>query len=58
MAIKNTCVMLMALGIDARSVYEDDFEKPFIEEFAEYYKVGTFFILSVVIKSSNSTVLS
>ena len=38
-AIKNACQMLMTLGIDTRSVYEEDFEKPFLEESAEFYKV-------------------
>lgn len=31
--------MLMILGIETRSVYEEDFEKPFLEESAEFYKV-------------------
>lgn len=31
--------MLMILGIDTRSVYEEDFEKLFFEEFVEFYKV-------------------
>ena len=39
MAIKNACQMLMILGIDTRSVYEEDFEKPFLTESAEFYKV-------------------
>ena len=39
MAIKNACQMLMILGIDTRSVYEECFEKPFLEESAEFYKV-------------------
>ena len=38
-AIKNACQMLMILGIDTRSVYEEDFEKPFLEESAEFYEV-------------------
>ena len=42
MAIRNACQMLMILGIDTRSVYEEDFEKPFLEESAEFYKVKTF----------------
>lgn len=41
MAIRNACQMLMILGIDTRSVYEEDFEKPFLEESAEFYKVRT-----------------
>ena len=39
MPIRNACQMLMILGIDTRSVYEEDFEKPFLEESAEFYKV-------------------
>ena len=42
MAIKNTCEMLLALGIDSRSVYEDYFEKPFLEESAEFFKVRAY----------------
>lgn len=32
--------MLMILGIDSRSVYEEDFEKPFLEQSAEFYRVS------------------
>ena len=39
MAIRNACQMLMILGIDTRSIYEEVFEKPFLEESAEFYKV-------------------
>lgn len=39
MAIRNACQMLMILGIDSRHVYEEDFESPFLEESAEFYKV-------------------
>jgi hypothetical protein len=31
--------MLMILGIDSRNVYEEDFERPFLEQSAEFYKV-------------------
>ena len=31
--------MLMILGIENRSVYEEDFERPFLEQSAEFYKV-------------------
>ncbi|CAK9296805.1 unnamed protein product [Gordionus sp. m RMFG-2023] len=37
-AIKNVCQMLMILGIDSRSIYEDHFEKPFLLQSAEFYK--------------------
>jgi len=40
-AIKNACQMLMILGITGRIVYEEDFEKPFLEQSAEFYKVYT-----------------
>ncbi|XP_015374685.1 PREDICTED: cullin-3-like [Diuraphis noxia] len=38
-AIKNACQMLMILGITGRMVYEEDFEKPFLEQSAEFYKM-------------------
>ena len=44
MSIRNACQMLMILGIDARSVYEEDFERPFLEESADFYKVFHLFI--------------
>lgn len=31
--------MLMALGIGKRDVYEDDFEKPFLRESREFFRV-------------------
>lgn len=43
MAIKNTCKILLALGIESRSVYEDCFEKPFLDESTEFFKVRTLF---------------
>lgn len=39
MSIKNACQMLMVLGIKSRTVYEEDFEKPFLQQSAEFYKV-------------------
>jgi len=39
LAIKNACQMLMILGIDDRSVYEEDFERPFLHQSAEFYKL-------------------
>ena len=39
-AVKNACQMLMILGIDSRTVYEEDFEKPFLEQSAEFYRVS------------------
>ncbi|VVC29809.1 Hypothetical protein CINCED_3A020975 [Cinara cedri] len=38
-SIKNACQMLMILGITGRIVYEEDFEKPFLEQSAEFYKM-------------------
>uniref|UniRef100_X2AMG5 Cullin family profile domain-containing protein n=1 Tax=Capitella teleta TaxID=283909 RepID=X2AMG5_CAPTE len=38
-AVKNACQMLMILGIDSRTVYEEDFERPFLEQSADFYKM-------------------
>ncbi|CAB3386853.1 Hypothetical predicted protein [Cloeon dipterum] len=38
-AIRNACSMLMILGIDSRSVYEEDFERPFLQQSAEFYRL-------------------
>uniref|UniRef100_A0A0B7AG79 Cullin family profile domain-containing protein n=2 Tax=Arion vulgaris TaxID=1028688 RepID=A0A0B7AG79_9EUPU len=38
-AVKNACQMLMVLGIDSRGVYEEDFEQPFLEQSAEFYRL-------------------
>ncbi|KAF7283447.1 cullin 3 [Rhynchophorus ferrugineus] len=38
-SIKNACQMLMVLGINSRAVYEEDFERPFLQQSAEFYKV-------------------
>jgi len=38
-AVKNACQMLMSLGIDNRSVYAEDFETPFLQQSAEFYRV-------------------
>jgi len=37
-AIKNTCQMLMTLGIESRNVYYEDFEEPFLLQSAEFYR--------------------
>lgn len=37
--MKNACSMLVALGVDSRRVYEEDFEEPFLRVSAEYYRV-------------------
>jgi cullin 3 len=39
-AIRNACSMLMVLGIDSRNVYEEDFERPFLQQSAEFYRVS------------------
>ena len=39
MAVGAACKMLMALGVTNSSVYEDDFETPFLRETTEFYKV-------------------
>ncbi|CAG2162324.1 unnamed protein product [Oppiella nova] len=38
LAVRNACQMLMQLGIDSRSVYEEDFERPFLQQSAEFYR--------------------
>ena len=37
LAIKNACQMLMILGIEGRDVYEEDFERHFLQVSAEFY---------------------
>lgn len=37
-AIKNACQMLMTLGIESRNVYYEDFEDPFLQQSAEFYR--------------------
>lgn len=39
-AIRNACQMLMVLGLEGRSVYEEDFEIPFLDMSAEFFQVG------------------
>lgn len=41
--MKNACQMLMALGVDARTVYESEFEIPFLRQSAEFYRVSILF---------------
>ncbi|CAD6190013.1 unnamed protein product [Caenorhabditis auriculariae] len=38
MGIKSTCRMLVELGIESRSVYEEEFEKPLLKETADFYR--------------------
>ena len=39
LAIKNAAQMLIVLGIESRAVYEEDFERPFLAQSAEFYRV-------------------
>ena len=39
-SMKNACHMLMVLGLVPRSVYEKDFERPFLEQSADFYRVS------------------
>nr|CAG4638271.1 EOG090X01NX [Cyclestheria hislopi] len=39
LSIKAACQMLMILGIDSRTVYEEDFERPFLIQSADFYKL-------------------
>ncbi|KAL1123778.1 hypothetical protein AAG570_001551 [Ranatra chinensis] len=39
MSIKNASQMLMTLGINSRAVYYEDFEKPFLEQSAQFYRM-------------------
>lgn len=45
-AIKNACQMLMVLGINSRSVYEEDFERPFLLQSSEFYIVRVLLLLN------------
>ncbi|KAH7968275.1 hypothetical protein HPB52_007308 [Rhipicephalus sanguineus] len=36
-SLKKACEMLVALGLGSKSVYEEDFEKPFLVESAQFY---------------------
>ncbi|XP_055346043.1 cullin-3-like isoform X2 [Paramacrobiotus metropolitanus] len=38
-SIKNACQMLMQLGIGTREVYEDDFERPFLQQSGEFFRM-------------------
>uniref|UniRef100_A0A673YPC9 Cullin 3 n=1 Tax=Salmo trutta TaxID=8032 RepID=A0A673YPC9_SALTR len=38
-AIRNACQMLMILGLEGRTVYEEDFEAPFLEMSAEFFQM-------------------
>lgn len=38
-AVKSICQMLMSLGVKTRTVYEEEFEMPFLEVSAEFFKM-------------------
>ncbi|XP_057368475.1 cullin-3-A-like [Daphnia carinata] len=38
LSVRAACQMLMVLGIDSRAVYEEDFERPFLAQSAEFYR--------------------
>ena len=40
--LKKICQMMIILGINSRNVYEEDFERPFLEQSAEFYEVFLF----------------
>lgn len=44
--LKNITQMLVDLGISSRSVYEEDFEKPFLESSSQFYRVESLQFLS------------
>ncbi|KYN01530.1 Cullin-3 [Cyphomyrmex costatus] len=51
-AIKNACQMLMLLGIKNRQIYEEDFERPFLQQSAEFYRVESQKFLAENMKNS------
>jgi cullin 3 len=52
-AVRNACQMLISLGIEQngnpRQVYEEDFEKPFLQQSAEFYRVSTFILFLLIL---------
>ena len=46
-AIQSTCKMLMCLSLSSskRDVYEEDFERPFLQMSREFYKVSVIIII-------------
>lgn len=44
LAVRNACQMLISLGIsenqEGRHVYEEDFERPFLQQSADFYRVS------------------
>jgi len=52
LALRKACEMLMILSLDSRSVYEEDFEEPFLEKSREFYQVES----QNVLKSNSASV--
>ncbi|XP_050422595.1 cullin-3-B-like [Adelges cooleyi] len=46
LALKSACQMLMVLGIQNRSVYQEDFERPFLAQSSEFYNVESQMLLA------------
>lgn len=60
-ALKNACQMLMILGIQNRTVYQEDFERPFLAQSSEFYNVESQMLLaensaSIYIKKAESRI--
>lgn len=62
LAVRNACQMLIQLGIeqgaDGRRVYEEDFETPFLNQSAEFYRVSATCLLFPVLQSMSPFQLS
>ena len=56
LSIKAACQMLMVLGIDSRAVYEEDFERPFLAQSAEFYRVFTAEIICTIHKTHREVI--
>lgn len=39
MAVRSTCHMLVQLGVESLTVYQEDFEKEFLKQSSDFYKV-------------------
>ena len=47
-SVKAACQMLIILGIDSRALYEEEFERRFLAQSAEFYKVYNSLIFQTV----------
>lgn len=53
LAVRAACQMLLQLGIqNSRRVYEEDFERPFLHQSADFYKVRIQLSLEFLMKSA------